>query len=462
MTDTLESFGKNFQEVLVQALLQDHVWASQMQEVFKEEYLEPKYLNYLASKFFQYYASYKVFPTLPMLVTVVKNELKQGTDRLILSQIVDFLTKIRTNPNLNDVPYVKDKSLDFCRKQALKSAIEEAIDLMANEKYELIAEKIKKAVVVGTTPSTGHDYYEDIEARFQLVSRNPIATGMTQLDDKMILNGGLGKGELGVVVGSTGAGKSHMLIQLGAEALKRGKNVLHYTLELSETQIGIRYDSNLCEINASDVIEKKEEVINKHKELRNSCGRLIIKHYPSNSPTVYTFRSHIERCMLKGFKPDLLVIDYADVVRSTRQYDSLRHELKLVYEELRAYADELGIPIWTASQSNKEGANSDVIDLTNMSEAYGKAMVADVVLSLSRKSIEKASGLCRLYVAKNRAGRDGLLYNAKIDTAQSRLTIQSVQSLESVEKFNEDDMKRRIREKLKNVEDSVNELNDDK
>jgi hypothetical protein len=95
----------------------------------------------------------------------------------------------------------------------------------------------------------------------------------------------------------------------------------------------------------------------------------------------------------------------------------------LIYEELRGFASEKKIPIWTASQSNKDGADSEIVDLSNMSEAYGKAMVCDVVLSISRRSHEKASGLGRLYVAKNRAGRDGLQYPVLIDTARSKFAI---------------------------------------
>ena len=65
---------------------------------------------------------------------------------------------------------------------------------------------------------------------------------------------------------------------------------------------------------------------------------------PTNTATIYTLRSHIEKLAVKGFRPDMILIDYADIMRSTRQYDSLRHELKLIYQELRSYAAELGIP----------------------------------------------------------------------------------------------------------------------
>jgi replicative DNA helicase len=276
-------------------------------------------------------------------------------------------------------------------------------------------------VLVGTAPALGHDFFADYEARFTRLQRNCVPTGLDEIDRKEILNGGLGAGEIGVIVAATGVGKSHFLTMLGANALKQGKNVLHYTFELSETAVGVRYDSNLCDMESNQVIDRKDEVLAKYKDMQ--LGRLIIKEFPTNSASIYTVRSHIERLDVKGFRPDIIVIDYADIMRSTRQYDSLRHELKLIYEELRGFATEKGIPIWTASQSNKEGSNSDVVDLSNMSEAYGKAMVADVVLSISRKSHEKATGWGRLFVAKNRAGRDGLVYPIKIDTARSKFEI---------------------------------------
>ena len=110
-------------------------------------------------------------------------------------------------------------------------------------------------------------------------------------------------------------------------------------------------------------------------------------------------------------------------MRSTRSYDSLRHELKLIYEELRNLAMEMQLPVWTASQANREASEKEVVGLDNMAEAYGKAMVADVVISLSRKQLEKATGAGRLFVAKNRAGKDGILFPVRIDCSKSKITV---------------------------------------
>ena len=443
-------YGKSFQEKFVQALLTDKQFAENMLEVFQDDYMEVNYLRFLSDRYFSHARKYKVFPSLQLLLTIIKDELKTGTDTVVRDQIIDYLMRMRANPDAGDLQYVKEKSLDFCRKQALKAALTQAVDDMQAEKYEQIVESIKKAVVVGTTPSLGHDFFQDQESRFTRLQRNAVATGIDDLDRKEIMNGGLGAGEIGVIVAPTGVGKSHFLTMLGANAMRSGVDILHYTMELSEAATGLRYDSNLVDIDSNTVIDNKDKVIDSYKQQK--LGRLMIKGFPPNTATIYTLRAHIERLDIKGFRPGMLIIDYADIMRSTRQYDSLRHELKLIYEELRAFADEKKIPVWTASQSNREGSNSEVVDLANMSEAYGKAMVADVVLSLSRRSHEKASGVGRLYVAKNRAGRDGLCFPVQIDTARSKFTITGKEmGFNDAVKEDDSDMKRALRKKLEEI-----------
>ena len=110
---------------------------------------------------------------------------------------------------------------------------------------------------------------------------------------------------------------------------------------------------------------------------------------------------------------------------------------------------ELNVPIWTASQANRDSANSNIVGLENMSEAYGKAMVADVVLSVSRKAVEKATGVARLFVAKNRAGKDGILFPIHIDTGQSKIEILDENQLTLGEAVSQDssDTKNLLRKK---------------
>jgi len=414
-------YGKDFQEKIFQALLTDHQWAAQMIEVMQFDYFELKYLQFLCDRFFSFYEKYKNFPTMQLLITIIRDELSSGSDTILRDMVVDYLSRIKASPNIGDLKFVKEKALDFCKKQALQQALEESVKAIKAENYEQVLSIMKDAVYKGGQSTIGHDFFEDHEARFVLIDRATCPTGIKELDQKKVLNGGLGRGEIGIVVAPTGVGKSHWLVAMGAEAIRRGKNVVHYTFELTETAVGIRYDSNLCNIPSSNIIDNKEIVLKTYSE--NDFGRLIIKQYPTGAASIVTIRNHLEKLAMKDFVPSIIIIDYADIMRSTRSYDSLRHELKLVYEELRNLAMEMNIPIWTASQANREASKSDIVGLENMSEAYGKAMVADVVVSLSRKPLEKATGAGRLFVAKNRAGADGLMYPIKIDTSMSKITV---------------------------------------
>lgn len=454
-THYFKQYGKQFQEKIFQAFLTDRNWATQMTEIMTPSFFDLKYLEFLADRYFTYYQKYKDFPTLPLLITIIRDELREGKDTILRDQIIDFLQRIRVNPDVGDLQYVKDKTLDFCRKQAMKEALEKAVELIATDNIDSVMSLMKNALSAGTPASIGHDFFEDVEARFVRTKRVPCPTGITAIDAPDILNGGLGRGELGVAVGNTGTGKSHFLVSVGSEALRRGKNVVHYTFELSESAVGLRYDSNFTQIPSNEVIDRKEEVIEFYKNAE--LGRLIIKEYPTGSASVQTLRNHIEKLLLKSFVPSVIIIDYADIMRSSRKMDSLRHELKLIYEELRNLAMEMNVPIWTASQANRDASNSDIVGLENMSEAYGKAMVADVVLSISRKPVEKSTGIGRMFVAKNRAGRDGILFPIKINTATSTfetLSESSEMSLDEVIKSTKTSAKDLLKQKWKEVNGS--------
>lgn len=422
-------YGKLFQEKIFQGLAMDKDWAQQMHEVMQPHYFELQYLQYLTEKYFDYFAKYRCFPTMQLLISNISADLEsQGSEGILKQQIVQFLHRMRSNPNPEDLHGVKEKALDFCKRQAFKDALGEAVELVKGENFESVVGLMKKAVSVGMPHSVGHNFFEDLEARFQKISRITSATGIKELDARDVLDGGLGQGELGCVVAPTGVGKSHWLVQVGSEAIRRGKTVVHYTFELSETLVGKRYDANLTGIPVSDLYEEKERVI-KHYEENEDYGKLVIKYYPTRSASVNTLRNHLEKLKFRGYMPSLVVVDYADVMKSTKAYDALRHELMLIYEELRQLAADMNLPIWTASQSNRAGANSDIIGLENMGEAYGKAQVSDFVVGLSRKPEEKDMGTGRLFVAKNRSGRDGMQFHLAIDTARSKFRVLDDQEI---------------------------------
>ncbi len=426
------NFDKSFQEKIVQAMIMDKVWAAQFAEVVKVQYFQFAYLKLVADRYLAYQKSFKEFPSMELLKTLIVDELKSEKDMLVRQQIQAFLLKVLKNENLGDLPYVKEKSLDFCKRKSLEMALEKSVHLIATDNYESVVGVIKEALAAGMATNAGLSLNEDIAARYSENARHAIKTGIPALDDRTILNGGLGAGEIGTVIALSGHGKSHILTQFGAEALIQGKNVVHYSFELRERIVGIRYDSYLCSINSLECSSNIDKVQKMYEDNKETLGKLIIKEFPTRTASVVTLRNHIERLALTGFKPDLVIVDYSGIMRSTEKYDLPRMELQRVFEELRGFAQELNVPIWTATQSNKEAASADFIDMTNMAESYGQAHACDVILGFHRKAEQKSTGYGSLFIAKNRAGMDGIKYHTHIDCAQSRLKILTQQEVDEL------------------------------
>jgi replicative DNA helicase len=144
-------------------------------------------------------------------------------------------------------------------------------------------------------------------------------------------------------------------------------------------------------------------------------GHLIIKEYPTKSASVQTIKNHIEKLKKRGIYPDVILVDYADLLRPVRHSNEKRHELEETYEGLRALAQVYEIPVWTASQTNRSGLNAEVITMESISEAFNKCFVADFIFSLSRTVQDKQSNKGRMFVAKNRNGPDGLVFPCFVD-----------------------------------------------
>lgn len=428
-----DHFGKSFQEKVLQALMHDRNWATQFIEVFEvDECLGPAYLKYVANTYIGYYRKYKEFPSTEVMLSMMKEKLASDKDAVIRQQTANFFRLVMENKDLGDLPWIKEKAFVFCRQQNLMKALSKSVDLIQTDKYETVVDIVKKAIAAGTANSTGLDYLNDIDARYSETYRKCIKTGIPELDDKKILNGGLGAGEIGIVVAPTGVGKSHMLVHLTGQALMQGKNVFYYTMELNERYVGIRVDSHLVQIPSLECRDRKDVIKDFFEKNKEKLGNLIIKEYPGRTVTINTLRAHIEKMALNGIIPDMVVVDYAGIMRSTEKYDLPRMELQCVIQELRSFGKELDIPVWTALQSNKEGAKSEIVDTTNMSEGFGQAMEADFILGLQRLSTQKSTGYGNIFIAKNRAGMDGMQFKIHLDTSCSTLRVLTEDELQDM------------------------------
>jgi len=234
------------------------------------------------------------------------------------------------------------------------------------------------------------------------------------------MQGGLGGGDFGLIFGNPGGGKSWSLIALGGYAVKMGYNVLHYTLELGEAYVGKRYDAYFT--------NTPVDVINKHRTkveeaVGDLVGQLIIKEFSPGKATIHTLESHIQKVTDQGFKPDLIIIDYVDLLGTRKKTSDRKGEIDDIYISTKGLARSLNVPVWSVSQVNRAGAKDDVIEGDKAAGSYDKIMITDFCISLSRKRKDKVEGTGRFHIMKNRYGMDGITFNVKADTSTGHFEV---------------------------------------
>ena len=404
-------YGKSFQEGLVQLIFEDRPFADQITEVLDVEFLELEYLRAFVAKIVEYRTKYGKHPSTNAMISILRTELDRESE-VTQQQVRDYFARVHTNEIADDIDYIKETSLDFCRKQKLKEAMMKSVNLLQTCSFDEISKVINDALKLGSENNFGHDFIADFEERYKPKFRLPVTTGWDEIDN--ITSGGLGRNELGVVIAPTGAGKSMALVHLGSQAIKEGKTVVHYTLELQDTVVACRYDSCITKYPLSDLSSFKDEIF---EEIKNLDGTLIVKEYPTKSASTNTIKAHLSRLVKRGIEPGMVIVDYADLLRPVVVRKEKRTELESIYEELRGLSNEFNCPVWTASQTNRSGLNAEVVTMEQISEAFNKCFVADFICTLSRTIEDKQNNRAKMFIAKNRNGPDGMVYDLFMDTS---------------------------------------------
>jgi archaellum biogenesis ATPase FlaH len=446
MTDKLSEYGFGFQVKVIAALFTDRIFLQQIADIIQAEYFESDANSWLLEIVLEHFRQYKAPPSKDVLkvkITEIEND-------ILKTAVLEQLKEVFRYMESDDLSFVKDEILKFCKNQEIKRAIMDSVSLLKMGNYDEIKSKMDSAMKAGADTDIGLDYVNNVGARYNEAARHTITTGWDVIDD--LMDGGLAPGELGVVMAPAGIGKSWMLINIGANAVRAGKTVIHYTLELNENYVGQRYDSVLTGINAQTLKHHQDTVEDK---MRSLTGELTIKYYPTKSVGVMALKAHIEKTIMQGKTPDLIIVDYGDLLKVNTKKD--KHEaLEDLYEELRGMAGEYKIPVWTASQAGRSALEEDIIEADKIASSYGKVMVADFLMSLSRKVEDKMSGTGRGHVIKNRFGPDGITLPSKINTNNGQFQFfepQTAQGKQTTQimKTGENMMKQNLAQKFKDL-----------
>ena len=377
MLDKLFSFKDRFtkerQNEIVSFLIRDENFFQVNLELIKPEFFETEFDQCVASTTIALYLKSKTFPDKNAICNASLNHLKDYSSFKSNKKVIEEFQAHLSNLFMLALPQkgiLQEEIIDFARNQSFKIAMINSMEDLKEGKYERAAGRLNDALNVGVDGTNlGIDYFSDLEDRFSVpmdVTRKPIQTGIRKLD--MLMNGGLDGGCLGVFMAPAKFGKTTALINIGYGALMRGKSVLHYTLEISDKKTAMRYDARisgctLAEISRGD--SKALKIIAKH--WKNFKSELMIKSFPTKTTTAETFMSHINRLRQKtGFIPDIIIVDYGDLVRSSGKATEERHIQASAYEGLRGLGEDLQVPVWTATRCNRYAAVKPIISMEDI------------------------------------------------------------------------------------------------
>ena len=405
---SLQQYGKGFQLKVLGSLLTDKKFLLNVRDVLKEDYFDADSHKWIINNIMDYFDKYHTTVTMDVL----KVELQKLDNEILVVALKEELRNSYAATQ-DDLEYVQEEFLGFCKNQEMKHAILSSADLLKEGDFDGIRNMVEKAMKAGMDKNMGHEYNKDVESRYRENYRPTVPTPWPLMNDG--IQGGFGPGDLVIVFGNPGGGKSWTMVAAAAHAVIMGFNVNFYTLELGEDYVGKRFDCYFTGYSIDEVNKHRPEV---EKIVKNLKGKLIVKEYPPKGATVNTIKSHIQKCIDMDHKPDMIVIDYVDYLRapSKGKFAERKDEIDDVFIATKGLAKEFQIPVLTPSQVNRMGAKDSVIEGDKAAGSYDKMMVADICLSLSRQKEDKVLGTGRIHVMKNRYGQDGMTYDVLMDT----------------------------------------------
>ena len=368
---------------------------------------------------------------------------------------LDTLESIKENED--QIAYVKDTALNFCKQQNLKRELKSVQNIIESgefEAYNKIEQIIQKALQIGITNDEAHDVFFDIDGALEKDFRHPLPTGIVGVDN--LLKGGLGIGELGIVLAPTGTGKTTLLTKFANTAYNLGYNVVQIFFEDNPGNIKRKHYTIWSDIAPDEQPEFKDLVKEKVEEAQSrSTGTLKLLKLASDNVTVSEIKNKIRKMNSDGIKVDLLVLDYVDCISSDKSTNGEEWKGEgSVMRSLESMTGEFEMAIWTATQGNRESISSEVVTGDQMGGSIKKAQIAHVILSIGKTLEQKEHNLATLTLLKSRIGKDGVVFqNCKFNNEYLVIDTESQNTLLGHEQDEVEKKKNRVADIYKKAQE---------
>lgn len=398
-----EKFDKDlFEKVFCVNTIFDQQYATSVAEHFNPIFFNDTNIGIVLKKVVNFLQEKSVLPNTTELKLMFVSDADKKALMSVLQDIKDM-----------DKTYNQDELYEntelFLRERAVYNSLLKVVDIVKSNNVDpnAILDEFTASCNISLVDSLGFDYLYKIDEHTKDLTKpnNTIPTGFKWLDDR-ICGGWQTEGKaLYVFSGFTNVGKSIFLQHVSMAGLRANKNVLLISLEMSEHMYSRRISANISQIAYNNLPNYIDDLKASVVQLRDSLSsKIIIKEFPTKSVTVAHINAFIRKLIKKGFKPDMIVLDYLNLLKSAKTHNGTYDEVKHIAEQLRASTYLFKVPIITATQLNRKGAGKDAPGMDATSESIGLPFTVDAQFSIWASDEDKQLGITHMGIQKSRFG----------------------------------------------------------
>jgi replicative DNA helicase len=369
--DNLGYLGIDFQYRLVLQILTDRKFGQTILDMVNPNYFEDSYVRIIVAVIKDAYEKHESIPDVGSLKSRLLENINDDIER---NHVFSHLRRIE-EADLNDTFYIQETAIKFCKRQELKKALkqmDEIINKGTIDDYDKCEEIIRKALEYGENSDGIVDVGDNLEDVLSDDYRNPIPTGIDGLDE--IMDGGLAKGELAIILAALGVGKTTMITKLANHAKYLGYNVMQIFFEDTTKIIQRKHIACYTKIPLNELTGRRKEALREFDKFKASRGKLKLVRLRSDNTTIPKIRQIVRKNIAQGFRPDLILIDYIDCISPSKNFTDVNEAQGSVMREFESMLSELDIAGWTATQGNRCCSLDTIIDIQNK----GKIEIKDV------------------------------------------------------------------------------------
>jgi len=414
-------FSDNIQRGILYLLKSDKDFYLQIVNLVEPHYFEFPVHGRIFSVVRDHYEKYKSLPTDDFIEQEIRDTKSQKESLHDYTDEITYINRLDTSA-LEGSEYYLDLIETFAKREAMKNAIKQSLILIKEDRMDETESLVRNALTVSRSVDIGQQYFSDIKDRWDRThnaeDRDKYKTLLPTLNHS--LEGGLGEKELAMVIAPPGVGKSLWLVNQAVQSMMEGRKVLYVSLEMSEDKIAQRFDSVTtlipqAQLKSTSAQLKVQERLSIFRT-NFPDGQLMIKEFPCGTATVNTLRALLVQLRnYEEFIPSVIIIDYLELLRPTREGQHEYQAQQRIAEELRGLAMEAKVLVWTATQTNRLGRAVKIITDSELGDSYGKIRTCDFAISLNQNEEEFDNGTMRAYVVKSRNGRPRFTVPMKID-----------------------------------------------